>query len=226
MTIGANLNAALGTSLDQVPDGVPKDQGIRYGERAAERLIELRADDGRFAPIVFDRPPAPGVWRPTPPAMVPFFDPWLGQVDPFVLDSPSQFDPGPPPPINSDLYVEEFEEVRDYGVSVGSLRSAQQTQTALFFSDVGVGPLQAGLRDLASRRAAGHQRLCSPVRGGRCGHGRQRDRRLGRASSATAGGARSPRSARPIPTAIPGPSASQAGRRSSSPRPIRTGRAA
>ena len=150
--IAANLNAALATSLDQIPDGVPKDQGIRYGERAAERLIELRADDGRFAPIVFDRPPAPGVWRPTPPAMVPFFDPWLGQVDPFVLDSPSQFDPGPPPPINSDLYVEEFEEVRDYGVSVGSLRSAQQTQTALFFSDVGVGPLQAGLRDLASRR--------------------------------------------------------------------------
>jgi hypothetical protein len=150
--IAANLNAALATSLDQVPDGDPKDQGIRYGERAAERLIELRADDGRFAPIVFDRPPTSGVWRPTPPAMVPFFDPWLGQVDPFVLDSPSQFDPGPPPPINSDVYVEEFEEVRDYGVSAGSLRSAQQTQTAMFFSDVGVGPLQAGLRDLASRR--------------------------------------------------------------------------
>jgi hypothetical protein len=84
--------------------------------------------------------------------MAPFFDPWLGQVDPFVLNSPNQFDPGPPPPIASDLYVEEFEEVRDYGVNVGSLRSAEQTQTALFFSDVGVGPLQAGLRDLVTRR--------------------------------------------------------------------------
>jgi hypothetical protein len=151
--IAANLNSALATSLGQIPDGVPKDQGIRYGERAAERLIELRADDGRFAPIVFNQPLSPGVWRPTPPAMAPFFGPWLGQVDPFVVDSPSQFDPGPPPPIASNLYREEFEEVRDYGVNVGSLRSAQQTQTALFFSDVGVGPLQAGLRDLATRRA-------------------------------------------------------------------------
>jgi hypothetical protein len=151
--IAANLNAALATSLAQIPDGVPKDQGIRYGERAAERLIELRADDGRFAPIVFNPPLAPGVWRPTPPAMAPFFGPWLGQVDPFVLDSATQFDPGPPPPIASDLYVEEFEEVRDYGVNVGSLRSPQQTQTALFFSDVGVGALQAGLRDLVTRRA-------------------------------------------------------------------------
>jgi hypothetical protein len=151
-TIAANLNGALATSLGQIPDGVPKEQGVRYGERAAERLVELRADDGRFAPIVFNPPLAPGVWRPTPPAMAPFFGPWLGQVDPFVLNSPSQFDPGPPPPIASDLYVEEFEEVRDYGVNVGSLRSAEQTQTALFFSDVGVGPLQAGLRDLVTRR--------------------------------------------------------------------------
>lgn len=151
-TIAANLNAALATSLAQIPDGVPKDQGIRYGERAAERLIELRQDDGRFAPLVFDVPLAPGVWRPTPPAMAPFFDPWLSQVEPFVLDSPRQFRPGPPPAISSDLYVEEFEEVRDYGVNVGSLRTPAQTQAALFFSDVGVGALQAGLRDLVMRR--------------------------------------------------------------------------
>jgi hypothetical protein len=151
--IAANLNAALAASLGQIPDGLPKDQGIRYGEQAAERLVELRADDGRFAPIVFDVPLAAGVWRPTPPAMAPFFGPWLGQVDPFVLSSPSQFDPGPPPPISSSLYVKEFEEVRDYGVNVGSLRSAEQTQTALFFSDVGIVPLQGSLRDLVTRRA-------------------------------------------------------------------------
>ena len=44
-TIAANLNAALETSLGQILDGVPKKQGIHYGERAAERLIELRADE-------------------------------------------------------------------------------------------------------------------------------------------------------------------------------------
>jgi hypothetical protein len=151
-TIAANLNAALETSLAQIPDGAPKEQGIRYGKRATERLIELREDDGRFAPIVFTMPPAAGVWRPTPPAMAPFFGPWLGQVEPFVLDSPSQFRPGPPPAISSDLYVEEFEEVREYGVNVGSLRTAKQTETARFFTDVTIGPLHAGLRDLVTRR--------------------------------------------------------------------------
>jgi hypothetical protein len=131
---------------------VPKDQGIRYGERAAERLIERRSDDGRFAPIVFDVPLAPGVWRPTPTANLPFLDPWLSQVRPFTLESDSQFRPAPPPAINSDEYLKEWTEVRDYGVATGSLRSPAQTDTALFFSrDIGAGPYQAALRDLATR---------------------------------------------------------------------------
>jgi hypothetical protein len=131
---------------------VPKDQGKRYGARAAEHVIALREDDGRFAPIPFDTPPAAGVWRPTLPAFAPFLDPWLSQVRPFTLDSDSQFRPGPPPALTSNEYTTEFNEVRDYGAATGSLRNAAQTDTALYFSrDIGAGPYQAGLRDLASR---------------------------------------------------------------------------
>ena len=151
--IATNLDAALTTSLGQIPDGVSKDQGVQYGELAADRLISLRADDGRSAPVAFSAPLAPGVWRPAnPPTNTPFFDPWLGQVDPLTLDSPSQFRPGPPPAIGSALYLQEFIEVRDYGVKTGSLRSAAQTETALFFSDTAVGPILAALRDLVTRR--------------------------------------------------------------------------
>jgi hypothetical protein len=152
--IAASLELALATSLGQIPDGVAEDQGVRYGERAADRLIDLRADDGRFAPIVFNppQPPAPGVWRPTPPANAAFFDPWLGQLEPLLLDSPTQFRPGPPPAIASDLYVAEFDEVRDYGAKTGSLRTPDQTQLALFVNDIPVVPIQTALRDLVTRR--------------------------------------------------------------------------
>jgi CHRD domain len=151
-TIAANLDGALAASLGQIPDGAAKDQGIRYGEQAADRLIELRANDGRNAPIVFNVPLAPGVWRPTPPANAPFFDPWLSQVTPLMLDSPSQFRADAPPAIGSPVYVQEFNEVRDYGVNTGSLRSPVQTQTALFFFDIAVFPIQAALRDLVTRQ--------------------------------------------------------------------------
>jgi hypothetical protein len=152
-TIEANLNTALGTSLGLIADSESKDQGVRYGERAADRLIDLRADDGRFAPIVFNppQPLAAGVWRPTAPGFAPFFDPWMGQVEPLMLDSSSQFRPGPPPPINSALYVQEFNEVRDFGRNTPSSRSGAQTATALYFFDIAVGPIQAGLRDLVTR---------------------------------------------------------------------------
>jgi hypothetical protein len=148
----ARLDADLAASLAQIPDGRAERQGVRYGERAARRIIKLRTNDGRFADIIFDEPAAPGVWRPTPPGFLPFFDPWLSQVRPLLLKSPTQLRPGGPPALTSDVYERDFEEVRDYGVKTGSLRTPEQTETALFFSDIGVGPLQASLRNLVSRR--------------------------------------------------------------------------
>jgi hypothetical protein len=147
----ARLDAAYAASLAQIPDGRAKQAGIRFGERAAARLVELRTDDGRFAPITFDMPPAPGVWRPTPPAFAPFFDPWLATMRPLLLRSNRQFRPAGPPALTSRRYTREFNEVKTLGVKTGSLRTPEQTETALFFSDIAVVALQTALRDLVTR---------------------------------------------------------------------------
>ncbi len=146
------LSDALTASLDAIPDGDAKDAGIEYGARAALRIIGLRADDGRFANVPFDEPPAPGVWRPTPPTLTPFFGTWLAKLDPFVTQSPSGFRPGPPPGLRSDVYTREFREVKRLGSVDSTARSPGQTKTALFFSDVGIGGFQAGMRDTVARR--------------------------------------------------------------------------
>jgi len=83
----ARLADAYATSLAKVADGAAKQQGVRYGERAADRLLELRVGDGRMGATSFTMPPAPGVWRPTPPAMAPFFSPWLATTRPLLLTS-------------------------------------------------------------------------------------------------------------------------------------------
>ena len=145
------LDLALAASLAEVPDGPPKDQGIRYGERAADRLIELREDDGRNAPITFDVPPAPGVWRPTPPAFASFFDPWMAQLEPLLLDSPSQFRPGPPPALTSATYTEDFNEVKDLGSSTSTVRTLEQTATARFIALSVFQLVSSSLQDLAAR---------------------------------------------------------------------------
>lgn len=147
------LDTALAASLSQIPDGAAEQLGVAYGIKAADRIVELRTNDGRNAPITFDMPLGPGVWRPTPPGFVPFFAPWLSQVRPFVLDSPSQFRPPPPPALTSSVYTTDFNEVATLGVKTGSTRTPSQTETAMFFSDTGVGPFQAALRDLVTRHA-------------------------------------------------------------------------
>jgi hypothetical protein len=146
------LSDALNASLDAIPDGDAKDAGIEYGARAAHRIIGLRADDGRFGNVPFDESPAPGVWRPTPPTFTPFFGTWLAKLDPFVIKSPSRFRPGPPPGLRSDVYTREFGEVKRMGSADSTARSPGQTKTALFFSDIGIGGFQAGMRDTVTRR--------------------------------------------------------------------------
>jgi hypothetical protein len=147
----ARLDAQLASSLAGVTDGSAEQQGVKYGQAAAAHLIELRLNDGRNAPITFDQAPAKGVWRPTPPGFVPFFDPWLSQVEPMMMTSSTQFRPGPPPALTSAQYTADFNEVKAVGAKVGSTRTAEQTQTALFTTDVAIGPYQAALRDLSAR---------------------------------------------------------------------------
>ena len=149
----ARLDTALVASLAEVPEGHAKKQGIHYGERAADRLIELRTGDGRLAPVTFDPPVPlpPGVWRPTPPAFAPFFDPWMAKMRPLLLESPSQFRPGPPPALTSQRYTEDFNEVKAVGSATSTVRTEEQTATARFIAGSTFPLVSSSLQDLAAR---------------------------------------------------------------------------
>jgi hypothetical protein len=146
------LTDAYAASIGALPNDPSTTQGIQYGRQAAERLIALRAEDGRYGPNTFDMAPAPGVWRPTPPANAPFFGKYLSTTTPLMIESPNQFRPGPPPDMTSAEYAKDFEEVKAFGSKEGSARTPLQTETGLFISTIVPGPLHAALRDLAVRR--------------------------------------------------------------------------
>ncbi|MFD5429080.1 vanadium-dependent haloperoxidase [Streptomyces sp. NPDC127084] len=151
----AQLDTAYADSLAKIPDNRAKRQGVAFGARAAAHFIELREGDGRFAPVEFSATPAPGVWRPTPPAHLPFIDTWLGELRPMVLTSPHQFRPGTPPALSSTRYADDVNEVKAMGARSGSLRTALQTETALFFGGSLVVQLQEAFRDYTTRHRLG-----------------------------------------------------------------------
>jgi hypothetical protein len=155
-TVAANLDAQLAASLALVPDGGAQDKGIGYGVRAADNIIALRMNDGRNAVVNVPIADGPGDWVPTSTApAAQFASAWLGGVTPLAIQSATQFAPGAPPQIADEKYVTEFNEVKRVGDINAPLtdRSAAETQTARFFSDAGILPMQGALRELATRQA-------------------------------------------------------------------------
>ena len=133
-TLGALYTEALGL----IADGTAKIDGQAVGLAAATNIIALRSGDGRMTPIGVSTPfptlpPGPGVWRLTPPFAAPQV-PWVGNVRRFVLRSVDQFLPDPPPSLQSDEWVEAFNEVKAYGEATSSVRSDEQTTIAKFWS--------------------------------------------------------------------------------------------
>jgi len=150
-----SLDAAYAASLSSIPDGWAKTAGVAFGDAVALYLIAVRSNDGRNAPILFTQPPAPGVWRPTPPALLPMFDPWLGGVTPLLVHSATQFAPDRPPALTSREYTRDFNEVKAYGSATSTARTPAQTATARFFSGNALVQFNAALRDQVTVRHLG-----------------------------------------------------------------------
>jgi len=54
------------------------------------------------------------------------------------MTSPSQFRVPPPPDLDSDLWVRDYQETKDYGGEVSNLRTEEQAHLARFVGGVGV----------------------------------------------------------------------------------------
>ena len=108
--------------------------GITAGIAAAEAMLDARANDGRFVHVDVPAGTDPGQWRPTPPTngADPFA--WVGNVEPFLLTSTSQFRSKGPLAVNSNQYTKDYNEVKRLGgPTVGSPRTPQQEALATFF---------------------------------------------------------------------------------------------
>jgi hypothetical protein len=108
-----------------------------YGDLAAAKVLRERANDGLTTPVGTTSPytplaPGPGVYRRTPPYAAPQ-TPWMASVRTFILDSADQFLPAPPPSLQSQEWVDAFNEIESVGATNSLTRTAEQTATAQFY---------------------------------------------------------------------------------------------
>ena len=103
----STFDQTLTAELAQMHDNRPKLAGIEVGHRAAAAILALRAGDGSLQAeprlgIQFFTSNDPGKWRQDPISQSPVaLGAYWGQVQPFVLQSSTQFRAPTPPAINS-----------------------------------------------------------------------------------------------------------------------------
>ncbi len=110
------------------------ERGIAWGTGVAQVVLAWRATDGfslSYPP--FTGGTAVGQWRPTPPAFGPMSAQGLAFTAMFVLNSNTQFRPGPPRSLTSATYTDDFNAVKALGRRTGSTRTEDQTALAVFW---------------------------------------------------------------------------------------------
>ncbi len=122
-------------ALARIPETPAKLAGIAWGKKVAERLTAARQDSGLTGAAAFELAETPGRWRPTPPLFRAFTLSHWGKVKPFILDTPDQFRPPPPPEVTSTAYAVDFITVKLLGSRDSTARTEDQTNTAAFWSD-------------------------------------------------------------------------------------------
>ena len=138
--------------LDRFPGSEAKDLGVRWGRAAARKVLDMRTNDGAEPSEVnyylgrYERRTDSLRWRPTGPfygarpgpAFASFergLAPGHGRIEPWTMKSGSQFrgsnfyDP------KSPEFAEEFDNIRRIGGMDSTIRTADQSQTALFWED-------------------------------------------------------------------------------------------
>ncbi len=126
----ASLDAALDISLVRVTDAGVRASSTALGQRVAAAILALRASDGSDAPNTWRPVTAPGVYIPT---TLPVGSSWA-KVTPWVLEKADQFRPPPPPALTSAEWARDYNEVKSLGAKESAVRTAPQTEAALFWA--------------------------------------------------------------------------------------------
>ena len=131
----AALDTAYQATLNGIPDGPIEQEGIKAGEVAAQAMLDARKDDGYMAAFTPTIGTDAGDWRPIGWPATPALDPdgWVGNLEPFVIESPSQFRSDGPNALTSAEYAKDYNEVKELGALHSTKRTADQTTAAVFW---------------------------------------------------------------------------------------------
>jgi len=130
------LDGEYSAALAAITGGGAVDKGIVAGRATAAAMLAARANDG-IANVQgpYIEGTQPGEYRFTPPFNFANGVHLGDQLKPFSIPSSSAYRVEAPYAVNSDAYTTDYNEVKALGVAVGSTRTADQSELALFWRE-------------------------------------------------------------------------------------------
>jgi hypothetical protein len=127
----AAIESAYQDAVAKIPEGQAKADGIAVGEKAGALMVTRAAADGAIGPDNYAWQAQPGRYVPT---MIPAVTTWPRRA-PWIMDKTSQFRPGPPPALDSEMWEKDFHEVKALGGKTSATRTPEQTAIAQFWEE-------------------------------------------------------------------------------------------
>src|SRR5215468_5601369 len=131
----ARIDAAFAATLESVADDAARAAGIALGEKVAAIVYADRQNDATNVPDTYRPMTQPGVWVPTTPPLFPQY----ATAKPWGLTTASQFRPGPPPTLSSDLYARDYNETKQLGGVKSLNRTDAQSDAVRFWTQSNLG---------------------------------------------------------------------------------------
>ncbi len=137
-----DFSATYQSQLAAIPDGAAKTAGMNWGINVAGTILTARAADGSASAATkpYTISSTPGHWQKTPHSdpvinatAKPLLPGW-GDVTPLGVSSVVTIQPGAPPALTSSQYAADYNEVLNKGALVGSIRTDDQTHSAVFWN--------------------------------------------------------------------------------------------
>jgi hypothetical protein len=130
------FDALYAECLAQIKPGDARDLGVELGQIVAADILAVRTGDGSEADMIYIPGVGPGFHQVDPiNSDQGFHAPLWGYVDTFVIGDIEGFLSPPPPSLDSFEYALAYQEVMTLGGdNADTLRTAQQTETGIFWA--------------------------------------------------------------------------------------------
>ena len=156
------IDKAYQTALAAIPEGQAKTAGLAVGEKAAVVILAWGAEDGAATGETYRPHTTAGVYVPT---VIPVVSQWP-QRKPWLMTSPAQFRPGPPPALTSAVWARDYNEIKAIGGKNSTRRTDEQTAIARFW-EATMPPIYHGIvrsvATMAGREVTQNARLFAAV---------------------------------------------------------------